>query len=159
MTCKDALEQVEDIAAGAVEPAAELRAHVESCTRCAAALASARRLEAMLTSMPVPRAPEHFTAHVVQRLRRENWRAEQRIDRLFNVAIAVGVLLTAGGLAALFNLGAWLPVVDTGWQMVRAALADGARTAAPTLATYVAGAMLFVSAAAMWWWVERRVQF
>ena len=104
MTCKMALELVEPIASGDLEPDAAARAHFESCPQCASALATARRLEAVLAGRAAPAAPERFTSSVLQRIRRERWRAEQHVDRLFNVAIAVALLLITGGILALMNM-------------------------------------------------------
>src|SRR5918996_889703 len=100
MICKDVLELAEPIAAGDLQPAENVRAHLESCPRCAGALASARRLEAALSALEPPPAPETFTPSVLQRIRRERWRSEQHVDRLFNVAIAAALVLVVGGVAA-----------------------------------------------------------
>ena len=104
MTCKDVIDAVEAIAAGDLEPGDELRAHLESCPGCASVLASARRLETALARREAPQAPQRFAAVVLQRVRREQWRAEQRVDRLFNVAMVVALVVVAGGAVALMNL-------------------------------------------------------
>ena len=104
MTCKMALELVEPIASGDLEPDAAARAHFESCPQCAAALATARQREAVLAGRAAPAAPERFTSSVLQRIRRERWRAEQHVDRLFNVAIAVALVLITSGILALMNM-------------------------------------------------------
>ena len=85
MTCKDVADFIEPIAAGEIQPTAEVRAHLETCPSCAAALVAARRLEAMLASTAPPPVPDRFVASVLQRVRRERWRMEQNVDRLFNV--------------------------------------------------------------------------
>ena len=75
MTCRDVLESIEPIVAGEVAPDPAIRAHIESCPRCAAEIASARRIEALLASRSAPPAPARFTASVLQRIRRDEWRA------------------------------------------------------------------------------------
>ena len=73
MTCGEALQLVEAIAAGdlAVDDAA--RAHFETCPRCASALASAQRIEVALQARPKPQAPARFTQAVLGRIRQERW--------------------------------------------------------------------------------------
>lgn len=157
MICHDVIELVEAIAAGDLEPDIDVRAHLESCPGCASALAAARRVEAALARREAPAAPARFSAMVLQRVRREQWRAEQQVDRLFNVTMVLAVVLLAGGAFALMNLSG---VLTAAGQIV-AAFADlrgeVARQAAPSLATYVAAAGLLLSALGMWWWAERRL--
>jgi anti-sigma factor RsiW len=157
MTCKEAIEIVEAIAAGDVQPDAEVRAHLETCPGCASALAAARRVEAALARREAPAAPPRFSATVLQRVRRERWQAEQQVDRLFNLAMIAAVVLVAGGALALLNLGG---VIAAAAQIVTALgnlRGEVARQAAPSLATYIAAAGLLASALAMWWWAERRL--
>jgi anti-sigma factor RsiW len=155
MTCHDVLELVEPIAAGDVEPDRALREHIESCPQCAAELASARRIHAMLGARPALSPPGRFTASVVQRIRREHWRAEQHVDRLFNVAMAVAVMLVVGGALALLNLGGVLSVAGSVWELASGTGRAMVHNAAPSLNTYIAAAALLVSALGMWWWADR----
>ena len=157
LTCDDVLELVEPIAAGELEVDARVRLHLESCPQCASALATARRIEAALSSREAPAAPARFTNTVLVRIRREQWQSEQRVDRLFNVAIVVSVLLMVGGLAALFNFDALLAAVAAGWRTFAAVSGGAVERAAPSLATYIASVGLFVSALLTWWWAERRL--
>jgi anti-sigma factor RsiW len=157
MTCRDVIELVEAIAAGDLQPVREIREHLETCPGCASALASARRVEAALARREAPPAPARFEASVLQRIRREQWRAEQHVDRLFNVAMIAALILVAGGALALMNLGG---VLAGAAQMVTAFAnlrGEVARQAAPSLATYIAAAGLLASALGMWWWAERRL--
>jgi anti-sigma factor RsiW len=158
LTCAAVLELIEPIAAGDVEPAPAVRAHLESCPRCAAELASARRLEAVLSRREAPVAPPRFGAAVLARVRRERWQSEQRVDRLFNVAIIVAVLLVVAGLGAILNVDVVVSWAGTTWTYVtEAARRDAARKGPSTVLTYLAAIGFMVSAVAMWWWAERRM--
>ena len=156
MTCRDFSDLVEAIAAGD-EPAAEVRAHLESCPSCAAALATARRIEAALSRREAPAAPAQFTSMVQQRIRRERWQTEERVDRVFNLAIAAAVILVVGGLAALLNLGGLLSGAARFLTLATTVGGEVARDAAPVISTYLAAAGLLVSALGLWWWADRRL--
>jgi anti-sigma factor RsiW len=157
LTCDDVLPLVEPIAAGDLELDPRARAHVETCPRCASALASARRIEAALSARPAPLAPARVTSAVLLRIRRERWRSEQHVDRLFNVAIVAAVLLMAGGVAAMFNLDALLSGAAATWRLAATVSGEAVTKAAPSVTTYVASAGLFASALVTWWWAERRL--
>lgn len=157
LTCAEALDLVEPIAAGDCEVNDAARAHFETCPRCASALASARRIETALARRERPRAPAHFTGAVLAAVRRERWRAEQRIDRVFNVAIAVAILTVVTGVVALLNVGEVLSAAAAVWNMALAARREPAAVAGPSLAAYAGAAAFMVSALAMWWWAERRL--
>lgn len=157
MDCRQVLDIVEAVAAGDVAVAVELRAHLESCPTCAAALASARRIDGLLQRREAPAAPARFTSTVVQRVRRERWSAEQRVDRLFNVAIVLGALIVAAGIATLLNLSGVLAGAANVWIAMTAATHTAAREAASAAVTYVAAGGLLLSALGMWWWAERRL--
>jgi anti-sigma factor RsiW len=155
--CRRVSDAIEAVAAGDLVPDETLRAHLESCPRCAAALAAARRIEMLLSSAEPPRAPARFTPQVMTRIHRDRWRAEEHVDRIFNVAIAAALLLVAGGVAAILNVGAVMNATAVGWSALTAASAEAARQIAPFLATYLAAAGLLASALGMWWWAERRL--
>ena len=159
MSCSDVLDLIEPIAAGDLRADEPVRAHLESCVTCAAALASAQRLEAALKAMEIPAAPATFAATVMQRIRRDRWQAEQNVDRLFNLAIVAAVLLMVGGLAAMLNVQGLLSISASALVLVRESMRTGVQQAVPTLATYVAAACLLASALGMWWWAERRLMF
>ena len=155
MTCADALDLVEAIAAGDVQPDAAARAHFESCPGCAAALATAKRLESALLAREAPEAPARFTAAVVQRIHRERWRAEQNVDRLFNLAMVAALVLVAGGVLAMLNVSAVMAAAGATWALFSTVGGELAHSAGPTVNTYVAGSGLLLSALGMWWWAER----
>lgn len=156
MTCREALDLVEAIAAGDVALDAASREHLESCPRCASALATARRIETALAGQDTPVAPAEFTPVLMARIRRDRWRSEQAVDRLFNVAIAAAVVLMIGGVLALMNLDAVMSVSARVWTLL-STTSSGARTSGPPLSTYVGAIGLFISALAMWAWAERRL--
>ena len=159
MQCADVLDLVEPIAAGDLLPDERVREHLHSCPACAGALASAQRLETLLKGMEIPTAPAAFAARVLQRIRRDRWRSEQNVDRLFNVAIVAAVILIAGGLLALLNVGTVISLTGSVWTLLKEGSRETARTAVPTVLTYVAAAGLLASALGMWAWAERRMQF
>jgi anti-sigma factor RsiW len=156
MTCHDVLDLVDAIASGD-DVAPELRAHIETCPGCAAALASARRLELALSAREAPEAPATFTAAVSARIRGERWRSEQQVDRLFNLAIAAAILLVVGGSVAIFNVQSVMTVAAGAWSLVSVVTGQAAAQAQPLVATYAAAAGLLVSVMGMWWWAERRL--
>jgi anti-sigma factor RsiW len=149
------MEMVEAVAAGAAEADDALRAHLESCPGCAAALADARRIELALSSRPAPTAPQGFDSRVMQRVRRERWTAEQQVDRLFNVAMAMAFVLVVGGGLALLNLGSVAAAASGMWDVLSVTSTEAVRFAAPTMPTYMAAVGLLLTALVMWWWAER----
>ncbi len=154
MTCDDVLDKIEPLAAGDLTPTEALRAHLETCPSCASALATARRVETALAARPIVEAPVRFAATVQARIRRERWVEEQRVDRIFNGAIAAAILLAVGGVFFLLRGSV---VLDAAGQFlaVLSAFGEGEPSAgAPSLGTYVAAMGLFVSGVAMWWWAE-----
>src|SRR5688500_9363693 len=105
MTCDDVLDRVDAIASGDEPETGELRVHLAGCGPCAAALTAARELESLLAARAVASPPESFTQAVLVRMRRERWRAEQRVDQLFNMVMIAAGLLVAAGIGVLFNVG------------------------------------------------------
>lgn len=154
MTCRDVLDRVEAFAAGDQQPDAAARAHLETCPQCAAALADARRIETFLTSWAAPEAPPRFTAAVQNRIRRQNWQSEERIDRVFNAAMIIAGLLVVVGVAGMFNVELVVAGAATLGDVIALAGAAAVERAAPSMATYVAAMGLLASALVMWWWTE-----
>jgi hypothetical protein len=157
VTCNDVQHLVEAIAAGDLEVEEPLRAHFESCPRCASMLASARRLELALQARPVPAPPARFTPVVMTRIRNDRWQSEQNVDRIFNVAIVAAVILVAAGIAAVANVDAVISAAGAMWGLLARAGGQAAQEAAPTLLTYVGAVALLMSTLVMWWWAERRL--
>ena len=154
MTCREVIEQIEAIAAGDQVLDEDSRGHLESCPGCAAALAAAHRLEEYLAARPAIAPPPKFTSSVLQRIRRERWRSEQRVDRLFNLAMifAAGVVLT--GTAFLFNMSTAVELASTASRGLSVAAEEMLRRAAPSAGTYIAAMALLISALGMWWWAD-----
>ena len=154
MTCRDIADQIEAVASGDLPLDAAARAHIETCPACASALATARRIESYLATREAVAAPTNFTSSVLQKIRRERWRSEQRVDRLFNVAIVVAALLVLSGAALLFNMTAALEVAASASRLLSSAGEELLRRAVPTMGTYLAATALLVSALGMWWWAD-----
>jgi len=159
MTCQEMDERIEAIAAGDEPEGAAFLAHLDACPRCGAALARARAIEDALAERPVPVAPPRFAAAVASRIRREYWRSEQQVDRMFNVAVAAGLIAIAGGTLALVNLSAVTDAVSAGLAALNALAAEQAGAvatqAAPAFSTYLLGGGFLVTAVLVWSWAER----
>jgi hypothetical protein len=96
---------------------------------------------------------------VLRRIRSDRWQSEQRVDRLFNVAMVAAVLLMVTGVVAMLNVDALLLMSASTWEVLKEGMRGTVHDAAPALATYVAAAGLLASALGMWWWAERRLMF
>ena len=160
MQCAEVLELVEPIAAGDLQPDERVRgtsAQLSGLRRCAR-VGAAPRDAAEGDGIPAG-PPGLSTSEVLQRIRRDRWQAEQNVDRLFNVAIVAAVILVAGGLVAMLNVETVLSLTGSTWAVLKEGGRETARTAAPTVATYIAAVGLLASALGMWAWAERRMQF
>lgn len=156
MTCAQVEEQIEAVAAGEEAASEEFRRHVEGCIGCASALASARRLDALLSSWEAPPAPPRFTAAVASRIRSERWKSEEQVDRVFNALLVCGLLVIVGGLAALFNFAAVATAMSRGVDFLARAGEHQTTPAVPSVVTYLVGTAFFGTALTAWWWAERR---
>ena len=159
MTCREVQESIEAIAAGDEPVSAAFRSHIEGCPGCAAALATAKRIEESLAARPAPATPARFAAAVAARIRSEHWRAEQQVDRMFNVAVAVAVVAIGGGAIALFNIESVMTALAAAAQVVTdAATQQGSRTTmdrAPAMWTYLLAAGLLGTSLLVWRWAEK----
>jgi anti-sigma factor RsiW len=157
MTCREVDDLIEAVVAGD-EPGSEaFHSHVEGCVRCAAAVAAARQIELALAARPVETAPVSFAATVVARIRRERWRSEQHVDRLFNAVLVVGVALVIGGMLALLNLSGVTGAIGAGVALMNQFGSRLIVEAAPSVSTYLLSAAFFLTALIVWWWAERRL--
>ena len=98
-------------------------------------------------------------ALVLQRVRRERWHLEQSVDRLFNVAIIVALMIVAAGALALMNLSGVVAAGSGAWTAMSRMSSLLAQQMAPAVDTYIAAAGLLLTMLGMWWWAERRVFF
>ena len=155
MFCDETLDAIEAIAARELTPEGRVAQHLATCRQCAAALESARRLERMLETRPVPQPTPQFTTRTMARIRRARWRSDQFLDVGFNVAIAfvligvgasIWVLLARTGLIAVS--GDTITLIESGASAL-------AQRVAPSLPVYGAATALVVTALAIWWWAER----
>jgi hypothetical protein len=155
MTCEEFDAIVEPLAAGELEPSPAAAEHLAGCLRCAAAVALARRIDSALAAVETPAPPPRFGAAVASRLRRDRWRAEQRVDRVFNLTLAFAAVLVTVGVAMLFNLSGLAAVA----RETSGLLAEGLRVAtgqmAAQLPSYAVGTSLLLTAVGAWWWAER----
>lgn len=155
MTCEEFDAIVEPLAAGELEPSPAAAEHLAGCLRCAAAVALAHRIDSALAASAPRLPPPRFAAAVVSRLRRERWRDEQRVDRVFNLALAVAAVLVAVGIGMLFNLSGLAAVGRDTANLLAAGLRVAGRQVGTQLPAYIAGTSLLFTAVGAWWWAER----
>src|SRR5207302_1407367 len=98
MFCDEVLDAIEPIAAGELTPDGRVAAHLTSCPNCAAALASARRVEQLLQARPIPKPAALFTTRTMALIRRRRWRREQFLDAGFNLALMIVGVAVAGAV-------------------------------------------------------------
>ena len=154
MHCDHLEPLMEAIADGTFEPAGEDREHLQTCAVCQARAAQARAIDEWLQVRAVPTPPASFTAGVMQRVARENWRTERVFDLGFNLAIAAGVLVILAGAAGLaWSLGYLTITLDL------AALAEfGGGQLGQKVVSQIQNiglaAMLLTMTLVLWWWAE-----
>jgi len=155
MTCQEFDAIIEPVAAGEAGLAGEAADHLAGCPPCAARLALARRIDGALGSRPSAEPPRDFTAAVMGRVGRERWRAEQRVDRVFNGALAAAGALVVTGIWLLFNLTGIADVATQASVVLSEEVRVTASRIAGQLPTYAGATGLLLSAVAVWWWAER----
>ncbi|MFI5179425.1 MAG: hypothetical protein ACHQO8_12720 [Vicinamibacterales bacterium] len=152
MTCDEFEAIVDDIAAGETALPAEAVRHLAGCSRCRMTLEVACGVERWLHEPPPP-APPPFTASVLRRVQRDRWRVEQLVDRLFNGVLGLGAVLVAIGIWLIINSSRttafFQGVVET------AERGNFVVTATPHMWAYVGSTLLVITAATMWWWMDR----
>lgn len=152
--CDDFEARVDAIAMGDLALSAADAAHLEVCAACRGVLQRARAIEALLAARPLPELSPGFTARVMSGIERERWRAEQALDLGFNVAVAVGVLLTVAGV---FGLAWGTGLIAIGGDMaalVTAGVGVLAERLAPQAQHVVMATLLLTMAIGVWWWAE-----
>jgi predicted anti-sigma-YlaC factor YlaD len=155
MFCDEALDAIEAIAAGELTPEGRVAAHLTSCPNCAAALASARRLEQMLQARPVQKAPPQFTSRTMAVLRRQRWRSEQFLDVGFNVALGTVALVIIGIVWMVLHRTGIVSVNNPAVNLIGSSFVRLAHRVAPSVPLYVGATALLVTALGLWWWAEK----
>src|SRR5207247_8781112 len=155
MFCDEVLDVIESIAAGELTPDGRVAAHLTTCPNCAAALASARRVEQMLQARAVPTPPPQFSTRTMALVRRRRWRRDQFLDAGFNVALLImGIGVVAAGWLALHRSG--LIVVSNGtFDALGAGFGLLRQRVASSVPLYVGATLLLASGLGIWWWAER----
>lgn len=152
MRCDQLADRFEAFADGSLASDAATRAHLDGCPACAARLAEAEAIEALLASREIPAPPDGFTSAVMAVVRHDRWRVEEALDLGFNLAVAAGVLLiVAGGVGLAWSLGLFtleVAAFPTG-------LADSFRgRLAAEGDNLVMAVALMLTAVGAWWWAE-----
>jgi hypothetical protein len=111
-------------------------------------------IERALATRDVPAPSPGFTAAVMARVIRENWKAERVVDIGFNVAIAAGVIfILAGGAGLAWSLGFLTIAIDVDLllDLTRARIGSSVVSQVQTIAT---AAVILTIALGLWWWAE-----
>lgn len=111
-------------------------------------------IERALAAREVPAPSPGFTAAVMARVIRENWKAERVIDLGFNLAIAAGVIfILAGGAGLAWSLGFLTITIDLDLLLdfTRARIGSSVVSQVQTIAT---AAIILTIALGLWWWAE-----
>jgi anti-sigma factor RsiW len=157
MFCDEVLDVIEIIAAGELTPRGRIADHLGTCPNCAAALASARRVEELLRARAVPRPSPQFTARTMARIRRAKWRSEQIFDMGFNLAIGLVLIGVIATFLLMMHRSGVVAVSHEALGLVRDELAVVVHGVMPSLPLYGAATALVLGALGIWWWVERDV--
>ena len=155
MFCDEVLETIEVIAAGELTASATVAEHLASCNGCGAALAAARRVDALLRSRVAPAPPANFSSRVMNRLRLARWRGEQLLDWGFNIALVTAGVLVVLGLWIVMRQSGLVIVSSDAVQMFESGMTLLARRISPSLPLYSAATAVLGTALAIWWWAER----
>ena len=155
MFCDEVLETIELIAAGELTASAPVAEHLASCNGCGAALAAARRVDALLRSRVAPAPPANFSSRVMNRLRLARWRGEQLLDWGFNIALVTAGVLVVLGLWMVMRQSGLVIVSSDAVQMFESGMTLMARRISPSLPLYSAATAVLGTALAIWWWAER----
>jgi len=155
MTCTELDDLIEPLAAGDVEPSAEVRAHLAACPSCTASLALATRINRVLIAQVAPVPRPDFTAALVARMRRERWRSEQMLDLTFNFAVGLVAMIAIVGLWVAFSSTGLGAVGAVALNAAGHALAESAAHAAPQASIYMVTTLGLVTGLFVWWWAER----
>jgi anti-sigma factor RsiW len=102
MKCDQVRETLPDLAAGSLEPSAEMREHLQACAPCAERLQEFRQTMALLDTWEAPEPSAYFDTRLQARLRGEKIAEAARGTGWFGwmprpmFAMAAALLLVAG---------------------------------------------------------------
>jgi hypothetical protein len=156
MTCADAQDLIEAVAAGDVARDGELTLHLADCRTCTLAFESALHMERTLAALPAPPAPRGFAQDVAAAIRRERWRSDERVDRAFGATIAAAVVVVVVAFVSLLNLGSVARLMMVAVETVSTPPRQPPAWAGGSLPAAVLTAALLTTSLGVWWWVERR---
>jgi anti-sigma factor RsiW len=160
VTCGDARELIEAVASGDVSPEPAFSAHLAGCRACAAAFATAVRIERVLAALPVAVAPPGFPQAVMSAVRRQRWRYDEHVDRAFNVTIVIGIFMVLVAVVSLFNAASIAQMLLVASQTMSAVAEQSPPwAAAPSLPVGGLTAAVLAATIGIWWWAERRSDF
>ena len=111
-------------------------------------------IETWMRERAAPAAPPWFSPAVLARVRQERWQTERYWDLGFNVAIAAGLLLIAGGVLGLIHMTGLAVVGRDATLLFVNAITTVADQVAPALPAYMGAFALTASALGLWWYVE-----
>jgi hypothetical protein len=155
MFCDEALDAVEAVASGDLTPEGRIAQHFASCSLCASALESARRVERLLRARDTPRPPSNFTSRTMVRVRRARWRSDQFLDVGFNLALGLIVIGVLGVVWVLVESIGLTSVGADAADLLRTGLATLFRRVAPSVPVYAGATAVVATALGIWWWAER----
>jgi hypothetical protein len=148
-------DEVEAIAEGARDATREERLHLAQCEACARALALATRVHATLQAQTMPEPPPSLVGSVLSHARRERWRAEQRLDLVFNVFVGCAVSLGVGAVWLVLSATGLMTLGNDVASILVRVMSETVRQSLPALPTYALAVTVFLSGLAVWWWAER----
>jgi len=151
--CNDLDDVIEAMAEGE-RLSADHHAHVANCARCQSRVAMARALDRLLATRETPQPPPAFTFHLMERVGRDSWRAEQLVDVGFNIAVAAGATLVTAGVVGLAWSFGWLTMEPPTLEAVGTAIEPWLSNTLDKGPTVALAALLLTSALGLWWWVE-----
>ena len=154
VTCAEADLYLDAVAGGGDDVPPDTAAHLAACSRCQVALANARLIDAALRTLPAADVPALFTNAVMTKVRRQRWRSEQIIDWTFNVALALGLVLIAGGIAGVAWASGMVAIGGDMLTLARTGADQIAEHLAGNAATFAVAGVLLITTLGLWWWAE-----
>jgi predicted anti-sigma-YlaC factor YlaD len=151
--CEDLDGAIEALAAG--EPigpfvsAAEAE-HVRDCAACQHRVREARRLDRALAAAIPAVPPASIARGIALRIQEQRWRRERRVDRTFNLALSLAMLISVTVVWQLLDsMGIWQTLVSAMPDLITGVLATPAPEAALTW-RYAMATMTGIVAVVLW---------